>query len=334
MNIVVLDGHTVNPGDLAWSGLEALGNCRVFPRTEPALAVERAQEAEIVLTNKVVIGRQEMSRLPRLRYIGVLATGYNVVDVEAAAEHGIVVTNVPAYSTRSVAQMTFALILELTQHVGHHAQTVRDGRWARSADFCYWDFPLVELDGMTLGLVGFGRIGQAVAAIALACGMRVLTHTRTGGLSPVAGVEPVDLDTLFRVSDVVSLHCPLTGENRGMVNAARLSLMKPTAILINTARGPLVNEEDLAAALNAERLAGAGLDVLSAEPPATGNPLLTARNCFITPHMAWATRAARSRLLAAAVGNIAAFLAGTPRNRVDNGAVVLAKTDPMSGPLT
>lgn len=317
MNIVVLDGHTLNPGDLSWAGLEALGECTVCDRTAPELTVERCRDAEAVLTNKVVLGRAELAQLPRLRYIGVLATGYNIVDVAAARERGIVVANIPAYGTRSVAQTTFAHLLELTQHVGHHAQTVRDGRWTQSKDFCYWDFPLVELEGLTLGLVGFGRIGRAVAEVALAFGMKVLAHTRSGGPGEVAGVTMTDLETVFRKSDVVSLHCPLTTENKGLVNAARLSLMKPTAFLINTSRGPLVNEADLAAALNAGQIAGAGLDVLAIEPPRPDNPLLTAKNCLITPHIAWATAAARRRLMDIAINNLRAFIAGTPVNQVN-----------------
>jgi glycerate dehydrogenase len=317
MRIVVLDGFTLNPGDLSWAALQALGDCAVHERTAPEQTVERARDAEILFTNKVVLGRAEFAHLPRLRYVGVLATGYNVVDVAAARERGIVVTHIPAYGTRSVAQMTFALLLELTQHVGHHAQTVREGRWTRSRDFCYWDAPLVELDGLTLGLVGFGRIGQAVAQCALAFGMKVLAHDPAAPPPhPPPGVTWADLETVFRESDVVSLHCPLTAGNRGLVNAARLALMKPTAFLLNTARGPLVDEAALAAALNAGRLAGAGLDVLAVEPPRPDNPLLTARNCLITPHLAWATRAARERLLQVAVANLAAFLAGRPANVV------------------
>lgn len=316
MRIVVLDGYTLNPGDLSWAELEALGPCTIHDRTAPQLTIERARDAEILFTNKVLLGRGEFEQLPLLKYIGVLATGVNVVDVPAARERGIVVANVPAYSTASVAQLTFALLLELTQRVGHHAQTVRQGRWAQSIDFCYWDFPLVELQGLVMGLVGFGRIAQAVAAVAQAFGMEVLASTRRTVTSPMANVTLVDLETLFKSSDVVSLHCPLTAENKGMVNAARLALMKPGAFLINTARGPLVNEADLAGALNSGRLAGAGLDVLSTEPPREDNPLLTARNCFITPHIAWATIAARGRLLAVAVQNLRAFLAGKPQNVV------------------
>ena len=317
MSIVVLDGYTLNPGDLSWSALETLGTCTVHDRTPPESVVERAREAEILFTNKVVLGRAELAQLPRLRYIGVLATGYNVVDVAAARERGIVVTNIPTYGTRSVAQMTFALLLELTQHVGHHAQTVRDGRWTQSKDFCYWDPPLVELAGLTLGLVGFGRIGRAVAEVALAFGMKVRAHDAFAPAGPVTGVTMVDMETLFRQSDVVSLHCPLTADNKGLVNSARLNLMKSSAFLINTSRGPLVNEADLAAALNACRIAGAGLDVLAVEPPRPDNPLLTAKNCLITPHIAWATAAARRRLMDIAVGNLRAFLAGAPVNQVN-----------------
>ena len=317
LRIVVLDGYTLNPGDLSWAGLEALGPCVIHERTPADQIAERCQDADIVFTNKVALGRADMDRLPRLRYIGVLATGYNVVDVATAKERGIVVTNIPTYGTRSVAQMTFALLLELTQHIGHHAQTVHDGRWTQSKDFCYWDFPLVELEGLTLGLVGLGRIGRAVAEVALAFGMKVLAHDAFAPAVPVTGVTMVDLETLFSQSDVVSLHCPLTADNKGLVNAARLRLMKPSAFLINTSRGPLVNEADLAVVLNAGRIAGAGLDVLAVEPPRPDNPLLTAKNCLITPHIAWATAAARRRLMDIAVGNLRAFLGGAPVNRVN-----------------
>jgi glycerate dehydrogenase len=317
MKIVVLDGFTLNPGDLSWAALEALGDCVIYDRTVPSSVVERAREAEAVFTNKVVLGRAEFAKLPRLRYIGVLATGYNVVDVAAARERGIVVTNIPAYGTRSVAQMTFSLILELTQHVGHHAQTVRDGRWSESKDFCYWDFPLVELEGLTLGLVGFGRIGRAVAEVALAFGMKVIAFDPGMTSNTMTGVASVDQKTLFCQSDIISLHCPLTSENAGLVNAASLALMKPTAFLINTSRGPLVKEADLADALNAGRIAGAGLDVLAVEPPLPDNPLLKAKNCLITPHISWATTAARRRLMDTAVNNLRAFINGGAENVVN-----------------
>ena len=302
MKIVVLDGFTLNPGDLSW---DTLGDATIYDRTTPELVVERTRDAEILLTNKCVVDRQAIAQLPKLRYIGVMATGYNVVDIAAARERRIVVTNVPAYSTRSVAQHAFALLLELTQHVGHHAGTIE--RWPKSADYCYWDFPLVELAGLTMGIIGHGHIGCEVEKLARAFEMNVLIHTRTSG---------VDLDTLFRQGDVVTLHCPLTPATQGLVNAGRLALMKPTTFLINTSRGGLVVEQDLADALNAGRLAGAGLDVLSTEPPRPNNPLLTAKNCLITPHLAWATRASRERLMCAVVKNIQAFLADAPENQV------------------
>jgi glycerate dehydrogenase len=316
MNTVVLDGFTLNPGDLDWADLQALGPCTVFDRTSADQVLLRAAEAEMVLTNKTVLSRDTIHRLPRLRYIGVLATGTNIVDLEAARARGIPVTNVPTYGTRSVAQFAFALLLELTQHVGHHAQTVREGRWTRSADWCYWDFPLVELDGLTLGIVGLGRIGRAVGQLGAAFGMKVLACDPSATALPPF-VQPVELDALFRASDVVSLHCPLTPQTARLVNARRLALMKPTAFLLNTSRGPLVDEPALAEALNAGRLAGAAVDVLSVEPPPADNPLLSARNCLITPHMAWGTRAARSRLMHIAVENVHAFLAGKPQNVVN-----------------
>jgi len=315
MRIVVLDGHTLNPGDLSWRGLEALGECTVYPRTTAELVIERACDAEVVLTNKTVLGADVIAQLPKMRYIGVLATGYNIVDVAAARHRGISVTNVPDYATRSVAQMTIALLLELTQHVGHHAGTVRGGRWCASADFSYADYPLVELDGLTLGLIGCGRTGRATAEVARALGMQVIGHTRSN--KPVAGIRLTDLESLLRESDVVSLHCPLTSDNPGLINAARLALMKPGAFLLNTSRGRLIDEQALADALHSGRLAGAGLDVLSVEPARPDNPLLTAKNCLITPHIAWATRAARARLLEAVVANVRAFLTGQPENVVN-----------------
>ena len=316
MKIVVLDGYTMNPGDLSWGDLERLGECTVYDRTPPEEVLARAAEAEIILTNKVPMDRERLARLPALKYIGVLATGYNIIDTQAARERGIVVTNVPAYSTRSVAQLVMALVLELAHHVGHHARTVREGRWTASKDFAYWDYPLVELEGLAMGIVGFGQTGRAVADLARAFGMRVLVHTRSPK-PPQEGVRFVDLESLLRESDVVSLHCPLTPETEGLVNAGRLALMKPTAFLINTSRGPVVNERDLAEALHTGRIAGAGLDVLSTEPPKADNPLLAAKNCFITPHIAWATRAARERLMKAVVENVRAFLAGRSQNVVN-----------------
>jgi len=317
MQIVVLDSHTLNPGDLSWEDLEALGPCAIYPRTPPELVVARAADAEIVLTNKVELSRETLLQLPRLRYIGVTATGYNIVDAAAARERGIAVANVPAYSTTSVTQMVFAHLLNLTLRIEYHAQTVAAGRWAASPDFAYWDFPLLDVAGQTMGIVGFGRIGQAVARVARALEMQVLVCDRSPQNKPGAGVAFVALEPLLRQSDVVTLHCPLTPQTQKLINRQTLAWMKPTAFLINTGRGGLVDEAALADALNAGRLAGAGLDVLSAEPPPADNPLLTARNCRITPHYAWATTAARRRLLAISVANVRAFLAGTPQNVVN-----------------
>lgn len=317
MNIVVLDGFTLNPGDLSWDTLKHIGVGTIHDRTPPEFVVERARDAEIVLTNKTILKRETILALPHLRYIGVLATGFNVVDVAAAKERGILVTNVPDYGTSSVAQHTFALLLELTQRVGHHAQTVRDGRWARSADFCYWDFPLLELHGLTFGVIGFGKIGRAVAKLAEAFGMRVLVHNRSRPADLPPQFELVALDEVLARSDVVSLHCPLTAENKQFINAERLARMKRSSFLLNTSRGPLLDEFAVAEALNTGRIAGAAIDVLSVEPPNAGNPLLSAKNCFVTPHIAWATRAARARLMEVAVQNIRDFLAGAPRNVVN-----------------
>jgi glycerate dehydrogenase len=316
MKLVVLDGYTLNPGDLSWDALKALIPCEVHPRTAPGDVLARAADAELVLTNKVVLDRAAIAALPRLRYIGVLATGYNVVDVAAARERGIVVTNVPEYGTRSVAQMVFALLLELCHHTGAHSEAVRAGRWTRSPDFSFWDSPLVELDGRTLGIVGLGRIGKTVASLGQAFGMRVMTFQHRPKEAPPGIRVTGNLDELFRESDVLTLHCPLTPETTGMVKASSLALMKKSAYLINTGRGPLVEEQDLADALNGGRIAGAGLDVLSKEPPAADNPLLSAKNCIITPHCAWATHAARRRLMETVVENARAFLAGVPRNIV------------------
>jgi len=317
VQIVVLDGYTVNPGDLSWAPLEALGPCRVHDRTPPAETPARCQGAAILLTNKTVLDGTLISSLPELRYIGVMATGYNVVDLAAARARQIPVTNVPAYSTPSVVQLTFALLLELTHHVGQHAHGVRQGRWSASPDFCYWETPLVELAGRTFGLVGFGNVGRGVASVAAAFGCRVLVHTRTPPREAPPDVQFVDLPTLFRHSDVVSLHCPLTPQTRHLVNRERLALMKPSAYLLNCGRGLLVDEAALAEALDAGRIAGAGLDVLGTEPPAHHNPLLAARHCVITPHLGWATRAARERLLATVVENLQAFLSGNPRHVVN-----------------
>ncbi len=316
MKSVVLDGYTLNPGDLSWDGLRAWGDVTVYDRSAPGEVVPRAADAEIVLTNKTVLSRDTIAQLTALRYIGVLATGYDVVDVDAAQKRGIIVTNVPSYGTRSVAQMVFAHLLNLTQHVGHHAQTVCEGRWAASPDWCYWDYPLIELDGLTMGVVGFGRIGQATAQLAQAFGMQVLAYDVSLSESPIPGVAMVDLETLLRQSDVVSLHVPLTPETEGMMNAPRLALMKPTAYLINTSRGAVIVADDLADALHNGRLAGAGLDVLPEEPALPDSPLVCAPNTYVTPHISWATQAARARLLDTAVDNVRAFLEGRPQNVV------------------
>jgi glycerate dehydrogenase len=313
VNLVILDGFALNPGDLSWEPFHAFGACTVYDRSAPAEIVSRARDAEIVLTNKCAIRDTTLAQLPRLRYIGVLATGHNVIDSVAARARGITVTNVPSYGTRSVAQHTFALILEFTNRAGHHARSVAEGRWTRNPDWCYWDHPLVELDGLTLGIVGWGRIGRAVADLGRAFGMRILAHSRRD----TPGAEKVSLDDVFRRSDVVSLHCPLTPETEGMVNAARLALMKPSALLVNTSRGQLIVDADLAAALAAGKLAGAALDVLAVEPPPASNPLLDSPQTSITPHLAWATRAARIRLMNTAVDNVRTFLSGQPQNVVN-----------------
>lgn len=315
-SIVILDAWTANPGDLSWSGLEALAPLRAFDRTAPSEIVSRVGDATIVLTNKTMLNAETIAALPKVKYIGVLATGVNVVDLAAAKARGVVVTNVPAYGSASVAQTVFALLLELTHRVGHHAAAVREGRWSRCPDFSFWDFPLIELAGRTFGIVGYGRIGRSVARIAQGFGMKVLATRRDEEPGREGDVEFVAREILFREADVLSLHCPLTPETRGLVDARRLAWMKPTAFLINTGRGALVVEQDLASALSAGRLAGAGLDVLAVEPPPPDNPLLSAKNCLVTPHLGWATREARARLIEVAAGNVRAFLAGTPRNIV------------------
>jgi glycerate dehydrogenase len=316
MKIVVLDGYALNPGDLNWDGLAALGDLTVHEHSTADQVVGRAAGAEVLLTNKCPVGAEQISALPDLRCIGVLATGFNIVDVEAARARNIPVVNVPTYGTASVAQMVLAHILHLTQNVGHHAGTVSEGRWAANRDFCYWDTPLIELENLTLGIVGFGRIGGRVAELARAFGMNVVVATRDGR-APDNSVRTVDLDELFRISDIISLHCPLTPATEGIVSAERLAAMKSTAFLVNTSRGPLVDEAALLAALNEERIAGAGLDVLAVEPPKANHPLYTAKNCYITPHIAWATGAARTRLLATVVDNVRAYAAGEAQNVVN-----------------
>ncbi len=317
MKIVVLDGYGLNPGDMSWDAMQALADeFVVYDRTSPAELMERAQDAEVLITNKTLITAENIALLPALKYIGVLATGYNVVDIPAAAERGIVVTNIPAYSTRSVAQTVFAHLLHITQRVGHYADENRKGRWTASPDFCYWDTPLTELDGKVMGIVGMGNIGQATAQIAQAFGMKVMAFTSKPYTALPTDIEKTDLDGLFKACDVISLHCPLTPDTHHLVNADRLKLMKSTAILINTGRGPLVDEQALADALNAGEIYAAGLDVLSVEPSRADNPLLTAQNCFITPHIAWATKEARTRLMNIAVENLRSWKMGQTVNNV------------------
>lgn len=317
MKIVILDGYTLNTGDLDWAPLKELGTCIIHQRTTPEQVVERAQGAEILLTNKVVISAATMAALPELRYIGVLATGVNIVDLEAAKERKIIVTNAPGYSTDSVAQLVFALLLEMVQQVGHHAQMVAQGAWATCEDFSFRDRPLTELAGKTFGLVGYGQIGRRIAAIARAFGMRVLIQTaHPEKYQKETNLNFVDIDQLFSDSDVISLNCPLTPETEQLVNTARLARVKQGAFLINTGRGQLVNEAAVAEALEDGYLGGYATDVLSTEPPAEDNPLLKAPNCVITPHLGWATKEARTRLLAIVIQNIAAYLKGEPQNRV------------------
>ncbi|WP_303911402.1 D-2-hydroxyacid dehydrogenase [Bacteroides mediterraneensis] len=317
MKIVVLDGYTLNPGDLSWEDLKALGGLTVYERTAPKEVLKRAAGAEVLFTNKVVLDAATIEKLPDLKYIGVLATGYNIVDIEAASRRGIVVTNIPAYSTKSVAQMAFAHILNIVQRTGHYAEEVRNGKWNGQADFCFWDTPLHELDGKKMGIIGFGHTGSATARIAVSFGLEVYAYTSKSAMELPSDVHKCpSLDELFRKCDIVSLHCPLAEDTRELVDARKLSLMKPTAILINTGRGGLVNEQDLADALNGGKIAAAGLDVLSSEPPRADNPLLKARNCYITPHQAWATSEARVRLMNLAVNNLKAFMEGRPVNVV------------------
>lgn len=316
MKIVVLDGYAANPGDLCWDELKALGECVIYDRTAPEEVLERAAGATIVLTNKTVLTAAQIDALPELKYIGVLATGYNIVDIEAARARGIVVTNIPSYSTSSVAQMVFAHILNIAVQVQHHSEEVHKGRWTNSKDFCFWDTPLIELRGKKLGIVGLGHTGYSTARVAIGFGMEVHAYTSKSAFQLPPEIRKMELDELFRECDIISLNCPLTESTRNMVNAERLKLMKPTAILINTGRGQLINEQDLADALNSGQIYAAGLDVLSQEPPRADNPLLTAKNCYITPHIAWATTAARERLMHIMMDNIKAYLEGKPINNV------------------
>ena len=317
MKIVVLDGYGVNPGDLSWETLEALGDVEVYPRTAPEDVIDRCFNAEIILTNKVVINKQILVSLPRLKYIGVLATGYNVVDVDTASDLDIIVTNIPAYSTDSVVQMTFAHILTMTNRVEHYTQQNRNGRWSKNPDFVYWDTPLIELAGKTMGIVGLGNIGMKVAQLARCFGMEVYAFTSKASSLLPEGIQKTTFEGLLSVSDILSLHCPLNRSTREMINASSLAKMKEGALLINTGRGPLVNEADVAEALRSGHLGGYGADVMCQEPPAEDNPLFSAPNAYITPHIAWATFEARKRLIAIAVGNVKAFIDGNPVNFVN-----------------
>jgi len=317
MNIVVLDGYTLNPGDLSWDELNDLGNVTIYDRTNKDMVINRSANAEILITNKTILDRDIISQLPKLKYIGVLATGYNVVDIKAVKERNIAVTNVPSYSTKSVAQMVLALILELTLNVGSHSSSVRKGEWSENPDFSYWKTPLIELDNLTLGIIGFGQIGREVAKLGNSFGMKVIVNTRSKIVDHENYISQVTFEEIFNSSDVISLHLPLTEQSENMITKTQLSQMKKSAFLINTSRGPLVNEDDLAEALNGNQIAGAGLDVLSTEPPSNNNPLLKAKKCIMTPHIAWATQASRKRLMSVAVNNIKAFINGELKNVVN-----------------
>ncbi len=316
MKIVVLDGYTLNPGDLSWEGMSKLGKLTVYDRTLPSETVDRAKNAEALFTNKIILDGEVISQLPGLKFIGVLATGYNIVDVEAARQKGIVVTNIPAYSTDSVAQLVFAHILNFCNRVELHATEVKNGKWTGRADFSYQSTPQVEIAGKTLGIIGFGQIGKSVACIGNAFGMKIIFYNRSIKTEFPAWCLQTDMENIFRESDFLSINCPLTAGNRGFINLSLLKLMKPTSFLINTGRGLLISEPELAEALNKSMIAGAGLDVLSSEPPTDDNPLLTARNCFITPHIAWATVESRKRLMKTAVENLKAYIDGKPQNVV------------------
>lgn len=315
MKIVVLDGYALNPGDQSWKGFQDLGHLTVYDRTSPEEILQHAAGADAILTNKVPVRESVIRQLPQLKYIGVLATGYNIIDIDAASRQSILVCNIPDYGGHSVAQLTFALLLELCHHVQRHSDTARAGKWSASKDWCYWDYPLVELAGKTMGIIGFGNIGRKVGDMATAFGMDIVGTARTpSDQSHRKNFRWASIPELLQVSDVVSIHCPLTPETKGLINKNALNTMKPTAFLLNTSRGQIIVEEDLSDALNSDVIAGAGLDVLSVEPPPKDNPLLSARNCIITPHIAWATREARARLMQMAVSNLKAFINGQPVN--------------------
>lgn len=317
MKIIVLDGYTSNPGDLSWDALQKLGQCTLYDRTPKSKIVERCRDATIILTNKAIIDAETIEALPKLKYIGVMATGFNVVDTAAAAKRGIPVTNVPAYSSESVAQMVFSQILSFSRRIETHANGVRAGKWSDSEDFAYWDTPQQEISGKTLGLIGFGAIGEATARIGLAFGMNVIASRKDTSKGILKGVKVATNEEVFANSDFLSLHCPLNAETKHIINAENIAKMKKNAFLINTGRGPLIDEDALAAALKSNLIAGAGLDVLSQEPPKTDNPLLPLKNCFITPHIAWATYSARVRLISTIVKNIESWRDGTPKNVVN-----------------
>ena len=317
MKIVVLDGFTLNPGDLSWAGLEALGSVTVYDRTAKEDIVSRIGDADAILTNKTPISAETLAACPSVKYIGVLATGYNVVDTTAAKERGIPVCNIPTYGTAAVGQFAIAMLLEICHHVAHHSDAVHEGRWSSNVDWCFWDYPLIELEGKTMGIIGFGRIGQRTGEIAKALGMRVLAFDAYQSDAGRAIASYVDLDTLLQESDVISLHCPLFPETKGIVNAASIAKMKDGVILLNNSRGPLIVEQDLADALNSGKVFAAGLDVVSEEPIRENNPLLTAKNCIITPHISWAPKESRQRLMDAAVSNLAAWSTGKAQNVVN-----------------
>ncbi|WP_214228667.1 D-2-hydroxyacid dehydrogenase [Pedobacter sp. B4-66] len=318
MKIVILDGYTLNPGDLSWDGLKQFGEVTLYDRTPADKVVERSKGADVIFTNKTPVNAEALNSLPDLKYIGVLATGYNIVDTRMAREKGITVSNVPGYGTPSVVQLTFGLLLELCLHVQRHSDAVASGRWASSPDFCFWDYPLVELTGKTMGIIGFGHIGRQVADVATAFGMKVIGTSRNRtDQSHRSNFKWAEIPELLEQSDVVSIHCPLTPETKGLINKENLQRMKSSAFLLNTSRGPVIIEEDLAEALNNSKIAGAGLDVLSVEPPAKDNPLFGAKNCIITPHIAWATIEARARLMEITIGNLNAYKNGNPVNVVN-----------------
>ncbi|WP_349948359.1 D-2-hydroxyacid dehydrogenase [Lacrimispora sp. BS-2] len=318
MKIVILDGYTENPGDLSWSGMEELGEVTVYDRTPAELIVERIGDAEIVYTNKTPVSKSTLEACPAIKYIGVLATGYNVVDVEAAKEKGIPVSNIPAYGTEAVAQFTIALLLELCHHIGAHSQCVMEGEWTRREDFCFWNYPLTELAGKTMGIIGYGRIGQATAKIAQAFGMNILACSRNRNISLESETcHYADLDELLANSDVISLHCPLLPETQGMINKETIAKMKDHVMILNSSRGPLIVEEDIMEALNSGKVGGAAVDVVSVEPMKADNPLLKAKNCIITPHIAWAPKETRQRLMDIAVDNLKSYVKGQPRNVVN-----------------